>query len=123
MHFAWVRYQDKEIIKPKLQMFADGCGVPLLSRRRKYIVYVLSNFDTTLEQDLERVYFVRSLGFQPYIMLYNKQSADRIHKRLQRWVNNNYLFWACEKFEDFNPKIKKGSGKVEQQSFLPPYEG
>ena len=52
IHFAWDRYEDKDIIIPKFKMFKEITKWD----RRKMSVYVLTNFNTTFEQDLERVY-------------------------------------------------------------------
>lgn len=102
IHFAFDRYQDAEIIKPKLKTFSDVTGWI----RDKVTVYVLCNFDTTMDQNLERIYYIRSLGFQPYVMLYDKEHIPKGHelKRLQRWVNSPYIFWSCETFEDYKKK-------------------
>lgn len=104
VHFAWDRYEDKEIIIPKLKMFQKLTGWGY----RKMAVYVLCNFDTTFEQDLERVYILKELGFNPYIMLYNKENIPNGHRlrHLQRWVNNRIIFRTCGKFEDY----QKGAG-------------
>ena len=60
-------------------------------------------------QGRERVYILRDLGFNPYVMLYNKDSIPQGHKlrQLQRWVNNRIIFRSCSRFEDFNRKDKK----------------
>ena len=66
-------------------------------------VYVLTNFNTTFEQDLERVYTLRDLGYWPYIMIFDKQSiksTDSV-RRLQRWVNMRATFESVRKFEDY----------------------
>lgn len=99
VHFAWDNYEDKEIIVPKLKEFAEITGWS----RKKMSVYVLTNFNTTFEQDLERVYILRDMGYMPYVMIYDKQNVERgsdLH-RLQRWVNSKIGFYACKKFEDF----------------------
>lgn len=102
IHFAWDRYGDKEKIIPKLKMFKEYTGYDY----RKLTVYMLCNFDTTFEQDLERVYLLRDLGYNPYVMLYNKEHIPTGHrlKHLQRWVNNRIIFRTCKKFEDFDFK-------------------
>lgn len=66
-------------------------------------VYVLCNFNTTFEQDLERVYTLRNMGYTPYVMIFNKELLPRKHKlkKLQRWVNSKYAFYSCEKFENY----------------------
>ena len=70
---------------------------------QKLTVYMLCNFDTTFEQDLEREYTMKDLGFNPYVMIYNKENLCKGSKlrRLQRWVNNRIIFRTCERFEDY----------------------
>ena len=101
-HFAWDRYQDKDKILPKFQMFKEITGMD----KRKLIVYVLCNFDTTIEQDLERIYTLRDAGFWPYVMLYNKEQLPKGHimRKLQRWVNNRFVFASCPTFEEYLQK-------------------
>lgn len=100
VHFAWDRYEDKDMILPKLEMYKRKvkCG------RHFPVVYVLCNYDSDLSQDLERVYELRKLDYQPYIMLYDKEHIPKGHllRRLQRWVNNPYIFWSVDKFEDYD---------------------
>lgn len=99
IHFAWDKYEDKEMIVPKFKMFKDLTGWD----KRKMTVYVLVNFDTTLDQDLERIYTLRDMGYSPYVMVYEKENlpAGHIIKKLQRWVNSRFAFAAVEKFEDY----------------------
>lgn len=105
IHFAWDRYEDKEKILPKFKMFKDITGID----ERKLTVYCLVNFDTTFEQDLERIYTLRDLGYYPYVMIYDKEhteSTDKV-RYLQRWVNNRIVFAKCQRFEDFRPHGKE----------------
>lgn len=99
IHFAFDRYEDKDLIMPKLKEFKDATGF----KRDKVGVYILTNFDTTLKQDLERIMFVRSLDFQPYVMRYNKQGLKRGHiqNALARWVNFKPLFWKYKTFDEY----------------------
>ena len=96
IHFAFDRWQDKDIIEPKLRMFSELTGLD----HHKVSVYILTNFDTTLEQDLYRIQLCREIDFQPYPMIYDKEHADKVYKRMQRWCNP-FIFWKCEKFEDY----------------------
>lgn len=105
IHFAWDRYSDKEKIIPKFEMFKRVTGYDY----RTLGVYVLCNFDTNFEQDLERIYILRDMGYSPYVMLYGK---DRITfnselRKLQRWVNSRMIFKVCKNFEDYDPKRRK----------------
>ena len=99
IHFAWDRYEDKETIIPKFKEFKRLTGWDY----RKMGVYVLTNFDTTIEQDLERIYILRDLGFSPYVMIFNKQEVPKGHtlRRMQRWTNSRIAFNAVKNFEDF----------------------
>lgn len=99
IHFAWDRYQDKDKILPKLKLFADICHKKMHGHRA--IVYTLVNFDTTIEQDLERIYTLRDMGYWAYVMIYDKENCKPIYKRLQRWVNNRFVFASCKKFQDY----------------------
>lgn len=102
IHFAWDRYQDKDVILPKLQMFSE---YKYAGRNPDHnaIVYVLVNFDTTIEQDLERIYTLRDMGYWAYVMIYDKAHASRTHKHMARWCNNRKIFAKCPRFEDYNP--------------------
>lgn len=103
IHFAWDRYQDKDIIIPKLKLFSD---IKYKGKNPDHsaIVYVLVNFDTTTEQDLDRIYTLREMGYWAYVMVYDKEHADPIYKDLSRWVNNRRIFAKCPRFEDYYRK-------------------
>lgn len=99
IHFAWDRYGDKELVIPKFEMFREVTGWD----RRKMTVYVLTGYDTTIDQDLDRIYTLRELGYSPYVMIYDKHEKKKKDNlvRMQRWVNSRFAFAACEKFEDY----------------------
>ena len=97
-HFAYDRYEDKEIVEPKMRMVREITGWKRGNVRPA--VFILCNFNTTLEQDIERIQFCRSIEWSPYPMIYDKEHADPIYKKLQRWCNN-YIFWNVKRFEDY----------------------
>ena len=99
LHFAWDRYQDKEMILPKLQMFREMTT----KHESRMIVYVLCNYDTTVEQDLERIYTLREMGYWAYVMLYDKEHIPPGHilRKIARWVNNRFIFAKCKTFEEY----------------------
>lgn len=99
IHFAWDRYEDKEKILPKFKFFQEITGWD----RHKMQVYVLTNFNSTIEQDIERVTTLRDMKYAPYVMVYNKDQttmADKV-RQLQRWVNNRVIFNSCKSFEEY----------------------
>ena len=99
VHFAWDRYGDKDVILPKFQMFQEVTGWGY----RKISVFVFVNFDTTFEQDLERIYTLRDMDYNSYVMIYDKEHTtgrDDVRK-LQRWVNNRRIFRTVNTFEEY----------------------
>lgn len=95
----------------------DRCGV-----------YVLTNFWSTTEQDLYRIYTLRKYGFVPYVMLYDKQrfvtdngrwkkgvedifTPEQLRhfktcQHLQRWCNTRAIFKSTPDFNDYEPYKK-----------------
>ena len=95
LHFAWDNPNDD--LKEKFEDIAKEF------RRKSNIgmVYCLTNFNSTLEQDLYRIYTLRDLGYDPYVMVYNKPSAPTEIRHLQRWCNNKIIFKSVPRFEDY----------------------
>lgn len=118
-HFAWD--DPKENLESKFAkvaesglLYKDRCGV-----------YVLTNFWSTTEQDLHRIYTLRKYGYVPYVMIYNKQkfvydngkwkkgvedqfTTEQLRQfktcqHLQRWCNNRAIIKSSPNFEDYEP--------------------
>lgn len=99
VHFAWDNPKDD--LKDKFENYAKGAKK---NRTGRYAtVYCLTNFNSTMEENLSRIYTLRDLGFEPFVMVYDKQHAPQEIKRLQRWCNNKIVFGKVRKFEDYNP--------------------
>ena len=98
IHFAFDRWQDKDIIEPRLRDFVKATGY---NRGKGHVMcYILVNFDTTIEQDIYRIQLCRELNISPYPMIYDKEHCKPIYKKLQRWCNN-FIFWSCPTFEEY----------------------
>jgi hypothetical protein len=97
LHFAWDRENHNDRIIENLTKFKAITQYDY----RKMQVYVLTNYETTFDYDLYRIYKLKELGYTPYVMVYDKQHAPRKIRRLQRWVNNKFIFRVCERFEDY----------------------
>ena len=99
VHFAWDKYEDKEIVVPRFKRFKEITQWD----KRKLSVYVLTNFNTTHEQDLDRIYTLRELGYWPYVMIYDKEHLPKGHitRKLQRWVNMRAVFERTIRFENY----------------------
>lgn len=98
IHFAFDRWQDKEIIEPRLRKFIKETGYN--RSKGRVTCYILVNFDTTLEQDMYRIQLCRELNISPYPMIYDKEHCKPVYKKIQRWCNN-MIFWKCPTFEDY----------------------
>ena len=100
VHFAWDRYEDKNIVYPKLLQLSQITKW----NRRKIIVYILvgDKERRVTEQDLERIMLLRPFAY-PYVMIYDKESLPKGHelKKLQRWVNNRFIWESTPTFKDY----------------------
>lgn len=97
LHFAWDNPNDD--LSKQFEFFKAYSTLDW----RKLRVYVLVNFWSSHEQDLERVYKLRELGFDPFVMIFDKEHAPKQTKQLARWVNNKFIFRSCERFEEYSP--------------------
>jgi len=102
LHFAWDNPKDD--LEDKFKRFSERFRIKDFRRKT---VYVLTNFDSTMPQNLYRIYTLRRLGFQPYVMVYNKNESPDEIRRLQRWCNNKIIFNKCPDFDDYQ-KTQKG---------------
>lgn len=98
IHFAWDN--PKQDLTEDFKRFKAVSGIDY----RKLGVYVLTNFNSTHEEDLRRVYTLRDLGYSPYVMIYDKAHAPRQTRLLQRWVNNRIIFKTVARFEDYDAR-------------------
>lgn len=97
LHFAWDNPED-ELTFEKLKEYRKAFALP----DDKCKVYVLTNFNSTHEQDLERVYRLRDIGYDPFVMVYEKWNAPKETRRLQRWCNNKIIFRAEPDFAKYH---------------------
>ncbi len=96
LHFAWDN--PKQDLTKYFRRFSEHTKIK--SDRNK-VVYVLTNYNSTLEEDLYRIYTLRELGYSPYVMIYQKENAPKEIRRLQRWVNCRWIFHSVDRFEDY----------------------
>ena len=97
IHFAWDMMGQSEAVLRGLELYAKYGALDERKRR----VYVLTNYNTSMEENLYRVYKLREMQFDPYVMIYDKPNAPKEVKRLQRWCNNKFIWRSCKKFEDY----------------------
>ena len=101
IHFAWD--------KPENDLRTHFERYRTLAKHKPHgqygTVYCLVNHGSTMEENLYRIYTLRDMGFDPFVMIYDKPNAPREIRLLQRWCNNLKIFRSCPRFEDYDPKI------------------
>lgn len=100
IHFAWDLMEQSDAVLRGLNLYCE------MGRRTSHgefgEVYVLTNFNTSMEENLYRIYTLRDMGYNPYVMIYDKPHAPREVKMLARWCNNKPIFKSVERFEDYD---------------------
>ena len=105
IHFAWDYMSESEEVLKGLGLYAK------LANRKLHgnygTVYCLTNFGTTMEENLYRIETLDHMGYNPYVMIYDKPHAPRELRQLQRWCNSIRIRKTVPKFEDYKGGIKK----------------
>ena len=99
IHFAWDYMKEEKSVLRGLDLYAK-----MATRKVSGdfgAVYCLTNYDTTMEENLYRIYTLRDMGYDPYVMIYDKPNAPKDIKQLQRWCNNRVIFKSCKDFRDY----------------------
>lgn len=99
-HFAFDFMKNEKEIIQGLKIFVDVAK----PNSRKCYVYVLTNFDTTFEEDYYRVKKIQEIGLDPDIRIYRKQTAPQITRDLQRWCNNRIIYRSQPDFMEYIPR-------------------
>lgn len=94
LHFAWDN--PKEDLHDCFARWARD-----YRRAQKGTVLLLTGYNSDLSEDLARIYTLRDMGFDPYVMIYNKPGAPSELRRLQRWCNNKWIFKKVRRFEEY----------------------
>lgn len=111
LHFAWDN--PKENLEPRFRAFAKSF------RRNSNIgmVYILTNYNSTMQENLHRIYTLRDLGYDPYVMVYDKPHAPAEIRYLQRWCNNKLIFKSTPDFYKYNPiRSNRGMRNAETET-------
>ncbi|EQB20022.1 hypothetical protein UNSWDHB_2608 [Dehalobacter sp. UNSWDHB] len=125
-HFAWDDPQE-DLEEQFSMILRSGIKNP-----DRVGVYVLTNYWSTIEQDLRRIYTLRRLGFVPFPMIYDKQKfvdkngrwLEGVEKRhtfeelrhfkicqyMQRWAGNRKIIKLCPEFADYDQYRKMLNG-------------
>lgn len=97
VHFAWDNPADD--LEYNFRWYAEHAA---RKPHGKYAtVYVLVNYWSALEDDLRRIYTLDVLGYDPYVMIYDKPNCDPVYIDLQRWCNRPAIRKKCPDFEGY----------------------
>lgn len=108
IHFAWDYMKEEKPVLRRLDLYAK-----LATRKVSGAfgaVYCLTNYDTTMEENLYRIYTLRDMGYDPYVMIYDKPNAPTEIRHLQRWCNNRIIFKSEPDFKKYNPRKRYMGG-------------
>ena len=102
IHFAWDSLRETDAVLRGLRLYVESGRK---NRHGEYgTVYVLTNFNTTMDENLFRIYTLRDMGYTPYVMIYDKPNAPREIRLLQRWCNNKPIFRSEPDFARYDPR-------------------
>ena len=96
IHFAWDGPSQDEAVPRGIAYLRDAGIKPY-----RLSFYVLVGFNTSQWYDLRRIYTIRDLGANPFVMPFNK--TDRYQRNLARWCNNKAIFKTTPDFRDYRP--------------------
>ena len=101
-HFAMDNMRDMYDVAKGLRLYVSACKrIRGKWGWRDAKVFCLTNFDTTHEQDMERIRLIQDCECHPYVMVYNKPSAPQITRRLQRWTNSAACYARTKDFDEY----------------------
>lgn len=99
IHFAWDYMREEKAVLRGLEMYKEMATRKIAGAYGT--VYVLTNYDTTMEENLYRIYKLMDMGYDPYVMVFDKPKAPKEIRRLQRWCNNRKIFKTVPRFYDY----------------------
>ena len=103
VHFAFDFMKNEKAIIKGLKTYKDIVGTT-----DNDVVYMLTNYDTTHEEDMYRLKMIQDSGFLPDVRIYRKNTAPKITRDLQRWCNNRIIYKST-KWEDY---VARKDGKT-----------
>jgi len=101
LHFAFDDNNISDQVAKGIELLRNHLG------KRDLIFYVLCGYNTTIEQDVERLRILKKFDrVTPFVMIYrdpyDKVSHEPIYKHLARWANRRELFKSID-FYDYQP--------------------
>ena len=86
LHFAWDNMEDFDTVDNAITLLQDN-------NINRCTWFVLAGFNTTFQDDLFRVNYLKSRNQNAYLMRFNGKTTNQL-TALARWVNNRSWFQA-----------------------------
>jgi hypothetical protein len=93
IHFAWDNLSDEKAVRKGIHLLKDAG----LNLKQNIQFYVLTGFNTSIEDDIYRCNTLKELGTNAFVMQYRKSPYTQA---LARWANRKHLFWGID-FQDY----------------------
>jgi len=97
-HFAFDNLKDSYMVVNGLKLLEEA-GFNLRKEISVY-VYLHTTSDKEFSDALKRVYLLKTMGANPYLMFNIDKKKTREVMDLERWVNNKRCFWKTD-FENY----------------------
>lgn len=94
------RYAEHTQGMPFQQFDDDGDILPCVGQEKSWADAAKARYYSLVT--------LRRMGFDPYVMIYERPTAPPITRHLQRWVNNKRIFRTVERFSDYEPVKRLG---------------
>lgn len=99
IHIAWDY--------PQIDLTSRIVAMSKIIKPYKIVCYVLIGFNSTKEQDLQRLRILKRLGVLPFVQAYrdfeNKRKPTQYEKDISRWANRAWIFKSID-FMDYEPR-------------------
>lgn len=113
-HFAFDFMKNEKAIVKGLKTFVDVLDYDDNKSRSCY-VYLLTNYNTTFEEDFYRIKLIQECGLSPDVRIYRKETAPQITRDLQRWCNNRVIYRSEP---DFMKYVPRSDGKTIKEIYF-----
>ena len=103
IHFAWDYMKERKAVLKGLNLYAERATRKVGGAFAT--VYTLVNYDTSMDENMYRIYLLDKLGYLPYVMIYDKPNAPQEITDLQRWCNSRFIYKGTGKdFSKYRPR-------------------
>lgn len=101
VHFAFDHVDYESEVRRGIELLLTA-GI----RADSLTFYILTNYDSTFDQDMHRIAVIEEYGANPYVMIYDKLRAPQQIRDLQRWCNSVPPIRKVCRFDDYDPQYR-----------------